>query len=724
MAANSIFSRAHWIWSAQQKFSDYNIAAQFRKEFSISTPIASAILHITADSRYRVSLNGQWINDGPGKAYPEHWTYDSYEVRDLLKTGPNLIEVTARYYGVGTFHQLPQQAGLLAEIHLDDNIIGTDSTWEATPYKALRQNSPKVSVQMEPVESLDARLADEQNWQYAVELFPAHQGPWKDLSSRRSEALTKIACPPIGLQGIHLVQRAEQHVCVPVTRIAHPGVIEANHGTSRPVLLTAILELSSGLTVNWNLGPWRVAIQGQFVTTSLVPQGEKNSNSRGEMAMAPGKYAVMFFCDDFFSHHKDLVFPYTAIAGTRWSQWKVFVREELLYKVNDMHWLWFKNEAKEGLKTKWHEAMAVLAQRWTSPEQAVPNLGKSVSISHEELFLEDFTQDFARRLPQPLVTPAFGDEQQGCYQVNPHQGFDLELCYDFGKQRCGYFDFTLDTPAGTIIDLHLVEYIDPQGTVQHTVEYNRNGMRYVCKEGNNRYTSLKRRSGRYLFITLRNLERPAQLKGLRIIESTANVQPQERFKCSDENLNAIWNICEHTLKMCMEDVFTDCPLYEQTLWIGDARNEALYAFNIYGNYSVSARSLELGAQSLERFPMVGCQVPSSWDCLIPAWSFLWGIHAWEHYFYSGDLDFLKTLWPAILENIDGALSFIDPRSGLFSAHHWSLLEWAPIDHEHPTVIHNSILLAGAMKAAQQCAKVLGEEEVGARLSISAATNSS
>jgi alpha-L-rhamnosidase len=693
-------SQAHWIWSAQQNVLEYNIAARFRKTFITPSQVDSAHLLITADSRYRVFINGHWINDGPGKAYPEHWTYDAYDILPLLKTGNNLMEVTVRYYGVGTFHQIPQQAGLLAEIQIDESCMGTDATWDAMPLKTLRQHSPKVSVQMEPTESMDARLDVEHDWQPAVAHFEAKQGPWKDLTLRRTEALSKIPCRPVTCEGVNLVPCAKNQVCVPVTRIAHPGVIEANHYTSRPVILTAILSLKSSISIAENLGQWKVSIQGQFVS--------------GQKTLEAGEHAVMFFCDDFFSHRKELEFPYLSLVGTQWNDWQVFVHQECLFVDNDRHWLWFENDRAEQVKASWQSAIQELASLWTSPEQDLLDIAQRVAIPLEELFLENFSQDFADRQPQPLMEPskihasALCVGQQGKVTLKPHEGHDLELCYDFGEQRCGYIDFSIVASAGTIMDLHMVEYITPEGVVQHTVEFNRNGLRYIAQAGENVYTSLKRRSGRYLFITLRNVQDPVSLERLQIIESTAAVKPIERFHCSDPNLNSIWDICERTLKMGMEDVFTDCSLYEQTLWIGDARNEALYAFNIYGNYDVSARSLELGAQSLEHLPMVGCQVPSSWDCLIPAWSFLWGLHTWEHYFHSGDLDFLRTLWPAIQKNLDGAQTFIDPVSGLFSAQLWNLLEWAPIDHEHATVIHNSILFAGALRAGEKCAQVLND----------------
>ena len=40
--------------------------------------------------------------------------------------------------------------------------------------------------------------------------------------------------------------------------------------------------------------------------------------------------------------------------------------------------------------------------------------------------------------------------------------------------------------------------------MQHTGD-NHNGLRYITRAGLNRFTSLKRRAGRYLFLTLRGL---------------------------------------------------------------------------------------------------------------------------------------------------------------------------------------------------------------------------
>ena len=685
-----------WIWSAQQDVHAYNQAVCFKRAFTVEDA-AGAQLRITADSHYRVSINGRWVNDGPGKAYPQHWTYDVYDVSEFLKPGDNQIEVLARYYGIGTFHQIPQQAGLLAELEVDGRILGTDASWQCRPYLPLRQWSPKVSVQMEPAESVDARLEDVGEWQAAQELFAADQGPWQELSPRGSASLTKQRCQPVESPIARKLNKSVAHVCVPASQIAHPGLMEANHFTSRPLVLTAELSVAEVHTLDCESNLWRVEVDGALVA--------------GTIELSAGTHAVRFYCQCFYGHNKDLPFPFLHESGVEWGNWKVFLISGFLFLDNDrMFGLWFDHP----------EASRVL-QGWNDWVESSPVLGEPLDVSLEQVFMEDYSASFVARAP----VEAFALSGEGV-SVAPIAQADVELCYDFGEQRCGYFEFEIDAAAGTVIDIHMVEHITPEGVVQHTAPDNRNGMRYIAKQGRNRYRSLKRRSGRFAFITIREQSAVVAVQRFEIIESTAAVKPVQRFRCNDDDLNQIWDACERTLKMGMEDTFTDCSLYEQTLWIGDARNQALYAAQVYGQYAVSARSLELGAQSLETFPMVGCQVPSTWDCLIPAWSFLWGMHVWEHYFITADETVLRQLWPAVVQNMDGALDYLNAE-GLFSAKLWNLLEWAPIDQEQATVLHNSILLVAALRAAENCAEVLGESSVqqrfaAARVKLTSAIN--
>jgi hypothetical protein len=126
--------RAQWIWRRGGDVHGYNQTVIGRRQVRLEKA-QQATLRITADSFYRVFVNIVWVNDGPARAWPEHFQYDVLDVTPCLVDGPNEIRIIARYYGVGDFHRVPQQAGLLAQLDLTlaggrTRTLVTDGDWE------------------------------------------------------------------------------------------------------------------------------------------------------------------------------------------------------------------------------------------------------------------------------------------------------------------------------------------------------------------------------------------------------------------------------------------------------------------------------------------------------------------------------------------------------------------------------------------------------------------
>ena len=69
----------------------------FEKKFTVSKPVASAILHVTGVGFYEASLNGRKIGDkvlDPSPtAYDKHVLYSTYDVGGALKEGANTLKV-------------------------------------------------------------------------------------------------------------------------------------------------------------------------------------------------------------------------------------------------------------------------------------------------------------------------------------------------------------------------------------------------------------------------------------------------------------------------------------------------------------------------------------------------------------------------------------------------------------------------------------------------------
>ena len=76
---------ANWIWSDDSDGRGYNLCSIFRRDFRLAALPVTARLAVTADSFYRLKVNGQWLNDGPCRSLPGHCQYDVYDLDGLLR---------------------------------------------------------------------------------------------------------------------------------------------------------------------------------------------------------------------------------------------------------------------------------------------------------------------------------------------------------------------------------------------------------------------------------------------------------------------------------------------------------------------------------------------------------------------------------------------------------------------------------------------------------------
>lgn len=711
--------KAQWIWRKQKNYTPYNQAIVARKEFRLGR-IKKAVIAITADSYYRLFINDEWVNDGPCRSWPEHYQYDEIDVTTHLRPGVNEVKVIARYFGVGTYHQVPEQAGLLAQLEVapirgKKIVLCSDDNWEVAEARSWIWNTPKVSNQMEPCEHYDARLESPMRFSRAAALFDAHKGPWKNLNPRDCALLTRKSFAFKNFLGANVVRSDWMGFTFAVGRLLHPGLINASWQVGIASAVATIIVSKKTQKVRIESADYNVTVNGK-------------KSKAGAYEILPGRnllFAVVSHPFGFRSRSIRFVDTGTLkienpLRRGYENPWCFVPLEEGSYVNDDMVFMRQPNSDRETFMRQTQKKLGALLKQVVSVESLKRLFGKrALCVPSHRMFDEDpYRQFLARDVigdAASLVENPSGlmYDNGELTVVRPSAQGDVELAYDLGEQNCGYYDIELVSDAGVAVDIFGIEYISPSGKLQHTI-HNRNGLRYICRDGVNRFLSLKRRSGKYIYITFRNLKRPVQIRKIQLIESTYPVTYQGSFSCSDPFLDKIWEISARTLKLCMEDTFTDCPLYEQTLWVGDARNEALFAYTPFGATDLSKRCLKLAGQSLELYPLVGCQVPSSWDCMLPAWSFLWGIAVWEYFLYTGDKSFLKDTWKWVKRNLKSAEKLVDDR-GLFSAPFWNMFDWVNVDHNHETVIHNSMFVVGAINAALKCTDVLKDAKTKAWL---------
>ena len=107
----------------------------FRRFFDLDVVPATALIRISADTRYKLTVNGARAGIGPARGYDSAWYYDTIDLAPLLVPGKNTIHIdVVRFYPafVGAFSfvrtSLP---GLTLVGQAGDVNLSTDATWEA-----------------------------------------------------------------------------------------------------------------------------------------------------------------------------------------------------------------------------------------------------------------------------------------------------------------------------------------------------------------------------------------------------------------------------------------------------------------------------------------------------------------------------------------------------------------------------------------------------------------
>ncbi|MDD5597418.1 MAG: alpha-L-rhamnosidase N-terminal domain-containing protein, partial [Victivallaceae bacterium] len=597
--------KAKWIWKKQDNYKLYNQTVIFRKTFEINSPLKSAELAITADSFYRLYVNGSRINDGPSRAYPEKYNYDLIDISARLLNGENEIYVIARYFGCGTFHQICQQAGFLAQLELEycngeKELLMSDSGWEAAEAAQWLRSMPRIYCQMEAVEGYNAGLEANIEFAPAAELFSADAAPWRGLMARDCPLLTGKEFYPERFHSANIVDCKGFSLEIPLPRLCYPGVIDMNSNTSAAGGIALIVEAEAA---------GELEIRGSYC--EITVNGRKAENNK--FKVSKGRNFLLALNEAVFSHIQQMTVFFAEKAGIK-------IYSPLDRNIAYPCFLRFRQLL--GLRSdtvvrRYNPELLAFQDRIKAFYADILNNIKS------EADFDKHLRKYAENIPEDCVLPMdfypvlleqktgmdaacfiespekliFDDSS--CTVIHPAPAGDIRVIYDLGMQNTGYYDFELFAGEGTVLDIFEIEHIFSDGRFQDTGLY-QNGMRYICKAGHNKFTSLKRRSGRYLIIVFRKLRSELRFRNFKLIESTYPAEYKGSFLCSDEFMNRLWKISAHTLKLCMEDTFTDCPLYEQTLWVGDARNEALFAYPVFGAWDLSRRCIRIAAESLAR----------------------------------------------------------------------------------------------------------------------------
>lgn len=308
---------------------------------------------------------------------------------------------------------------------------------------------------------------------------------------------------------------------------------------------------------------------------------------------------------------------------------------------------------------------AVWPQRWDNP-QAV-----SVAPADDDPALLHAWQEFAAGA--------------GSVHVPPHTC--LQVIFDLDQYLCAYPQLVTTGGAGSAITLCWAEalYLDPQGTAKGHRDVTagcffvapRRDVFRPAGEPHRGWETLWWRAGRYLQLLIETAAAPLIVEHLHLEETRYPLAMESACATADGRLDRLAPLALRTLQMCAHETYMDCPYYEQLMFAGDTRLEALTTYAISRDDRLPRKALTLFDHARTPSGQVCAHTPSRSEPVFPPFSLWYVAMVHDYAAWRGDRAFVASLLPGVRAVLDAFLGCRNDAGLLAAPQGWNFVDWVP-----------------------------------------------
>ena len=260
--------------------------------------------------------------------------------------------------------------------------------------------------------------------------------------------------------------------------------------------------------------------------------------------------------------------------------------------------------------------------------------------------------------------------------------------YDFGRETFGHLDFRKTSGSGVAhiyygesrleaLDREHCETLDMVEVVNGRLDRNPGSKAF-----------------RYVYIE------PKGDVGFQLVmqEEYAPFDPEKSgsFRCSDEELNRIWQVSARTLELTTQEFFMDGIKRDRWVWSGDAIQSYLMNYYLHFDSECVKRTI----RQLRGKDPITSHVNTIMD-----YTFFWIISVQQYHFYTGDAAFVEEMFPRMVTLMDYALARTDD-NGMASGKEgdWVFVDWTDFPMSRKGALcFEQLLLWHALACMVMCA---------------------
>ncbi|MDR3688543.1 MAG: hypothetical protein P4L46_04130 [Fimbriimonas sp.] len=689
---DSDFSKSTFSW-ARDLPPSRNQFVSFERRFAL-VEVEQAQLHLFADTRYRLFVNGAFVAYGPGRFVTAHPEYDTHELEPHLRRGENTVRVEVNYYGCSSYQSMPDGSpGFIAAGGIGDGIIdfATPGEWLATIHEAWDPQAPYFSFAQNPCEICDTRiLADElaKLASHPVVALPPESTPWN------------LPLPRTAPYPDYVIVRPPTIIATGPTADSRRWGVQLH----RSLPLSAGKEFLSFVT--WIHSPREQAVEMEIFWTESKLNGD------------PVEITYPGLLGNHGVSHVTLKEGWNFLGGN--------------YEILLDQWPFVLGLPVDSGATL--HALPNLECRETFgfsgplPERRTPdrpaNLGAYVLPDGWKLESSDLSRITpAKRIAWDTPNPAevVRDRPLGdLARIRFRTSSAAIWSFDFEDEFYGQPFVDVEAPAGSILDIAYDDWKRADGCVNlfHSNPFTDAADRFVLQGGRQRIDVLNPRGGIYLELVLRAPAgaEPATLAvhDVGIRRRTVYNKVEGAFKSGDAVLDWAWRAGVRTLQASTDEAFSDCPWRERGSYIGDC----LVDYNLNRLLTADTRTARrvfhtFGLAKQPNGLLPGCA--PSWG-MGPSFDFslYWILGVRDIWAHTGDLVFAGRQW-ALIKGILDSPAWTIGADGLWDSP-GIFLDWGLSEAERHGTGNAALnsLRFGALRAAAELAAGLGHPTEAAR----------
>lgn len=192
-----------------------------------------------------------------------------------------------------------------------------------------------------------------------------------------------------------------------------------------------------------------------------------------------------------------------------------------------------------------------------------------------------------------------------------------------------------------------------------------------------KFETLWWRAGRYVQVRVQTADEPLVIEQLVWRETRYPLEMESTFTASDERLLGVIPIAMRCLQMDAHETYMDCPYYEQLMYVGDTRLEALTTYVVTRDARLPCKALAMFDASRINNGLTQSRYPSFARQVIPPFSLWWVAMIHDFAGWRDDHAFVSSLVPGARGVIDGFLRYRSDAGLIKAPPGWNFTDWVP-----------------------------------------------